>query len=362
MLAPDAAHAVDGTWQGPGNQWTTGANWSSTRDVPDGTATFTNAAPTSVTIPNTASIGTIQFTAAAPAYSFAVNLALFEINGAGIVNNSAAAPSFTNNGAMTFTNASSAGNSTILNNTGGFTLSFTDSATAGNATITTNPFSLTQFTSNATGGNAQLINDGSLQFFNASTAGAANISGIGVASFNNTSTAGSARITNTTAVFNDSSTAGNATISGGTVLFNNTSRAGTATITGPIITFNDTSSADNAIIRNLSGLVFQNASTAGNATISTENGLTTRFADTSSGGTARFITSVGSAVDISALTSGGTTAGSIERACNYRRGSKSLTVGSNILSTEVSGVIQDGGNAGGTGGSLVKVGTGTLTL
>src|SRR5262245_6382268 len=201
-----------------------------------------------------------------------------------------------------------------------------------------------------------------LQFFNASTAGAANISGIGVASFNNTSTAGSARITNTTAVFNDSSTAGNATISGGTVLFNNTSRAGTATITGPIITFNDTSSADNAIIRNLSGLVFQNASTAGNATISTENGLTTRFVDTSSGGTARFITSAGSAVDISALTSGGTTTGSIEGAGNYRLGSKSLTVGSNNLSTEVSGSIQDGGDSGGTGGSLVKVGSGTLTL
>src|SRR5215510_12477148 len=87
-------------------------------------------------------------------------MALFEINGAGIVNNSAAAPSFTNNGAMTFTNASSAGNSVILNNTGGFTLSFTDSATAGNATITTNPFSLTQFASNATGGNAQLITNG----------------------------------------------------------------------------------------------------------------------------------------------------------------------------------------------------------
>src|SRR5262245_44261268 len=360
MLAPDAAHAVDGTWRGPGNQWTTGTNWSSSPDVPDGTATFTNnAAPASVTISNTiTSIGAIQFTAAAPAYSFAVNMALFEINGAGIVNNSAAAPSFTNNGAMTFTNASSAGNSVILNNTGGFTLSFTDSATAGNATITTNPFSLTQFASNATGGNAQLINDGSLQFFNASTAGAANISGIGVASFNNTSTAGSARITNTTAVFNDSSTAGNATISGGTVPFNNTSRAGTATITGPIITFNDTSSADNAIIRNLRGLVFQNASTAGNATISTENGLTTRFADTSSGGTARFITSAGSAVDISALTSGGTTAGSIEGAGNYRLGSKSLTVGSNNLSTEVSGAIQDGGNDG----SLVKVGTGTLML
>src|SRR5262245_17555059 len=34
MLAPDAAHAVDGTWQGPGNQWTTGHHASSSPDVP----------------------------------------------------------------------------------------------------------------------------------------------------------------------------------------------------------------------------------------------------------------------------------------------------------------------------------------
>jgi autotransporter-associated beta strand protein len=235
MLAPDPAHATDGTWQGPGNQWTTGTNWSSNPDVPDGTATFTNnAAPASVTISTPASIGTIQFTAAAPAYSFAVNLALFEINGAGIVNNSAFAPSFTNNGAMTFVNASSAGNSVILNNTGGFTLSFTDTATAGNATITTNPFSLTQFSSNATGGNARLITNA-----------------LGIVDFSGTS--------------------------------------------GP----------------------------AGNNQV---------------------------------------TAGSIEGAGSYRLGGNQLTVGSNNLSTAVSGTIEDGGTFGGSGASLVKVGTGTLTL
>jgi autotransporter-associated beta strand protein len=43
-------------------------------------------------------------------------------------------------------------------------------------------------------------------------------------------------------------------------------------------------------------------------------------------------------------------------------GSKTLTVGRNNLSTTVSGVIQDGGENGGIGGSLTKVGTGTLTL
>ena len=56
------------------------------------------------------------------------------------------------------------------------------------------------------------------------------------------------------------------------------------------------------------------------------------------------------------------TAGSIEGAGSYFLGSKTLTVGSNNLSTEVSGTIADGGSSGGTGGSLVKVGSGTLTL
>ena len=37
-----------------------------------------------------------------------------------------------------------------------------------------------------------------------------------------------------------------------------------------------------------------------------------------------------------------------------------MTVGGNNLSTEVSGAIQDGGLFGGSGGSLVKTGTGAL--
>jgi hypothetical protein len=54
--------------------------------------------------------------------------------------------------------------------------------------------------------------------------------------------------------------------------------------------------------------------------------------------------------------------GSIEGAGSYLLGSKALTVGPNNLSTEVSGIIADGGSNGGTGGALIKVGTGTLTL
>ena len=85
VVAPGAAHAVDGTWTGPGSEWTVGTNWSSTPTVPDNTATFTNniGAPTSVTISNNAAINTIEFDAAAPAYSFTVqNGATFTIKAA----------------------------------------------------------------------------------------------------------------------------------------------------------------------------------------------------------------------------------------------------------------------------------------
>ena len=34
MLGPGAAHAVDGTWTGPGGEWTTGTNWSSSPTRP----------------------------------------------------------------------------------------------------------------------------------------------------------------------------------------------------------------------------------------------------------------------------------------------------------------------------------------
>ena len=109
MLVPETAHALDGNWQGPGAEWTIGTNWSSSPNVPDGTATFTNnGAPTSVTISNSESINTIQFTAVAPAYSFTVtNGATFTINN-GIANNSSSLPTFSIDSSATL---SFAGNS-----------------------------------------------------------------------------------------------------------------------------------------------------------------------------------------------------------------------------------------------------------
>ena len=54
--------------------------------------------------------------------------------------------------------------------------------------------------------------------------------------------------------------------------------------------------------------------------------------------------------------------GSLEGAGITSLGSKNLSVGGNNLTTTYSGIIRDGGYSGATGGSLTKVGTGTLTL
>jgi hypothetical protein len=215
--------------------------------VPLNTATFSN---TNLTISSNTSINTIQFNAAAPAYSFTINpFTIFSINGAGISNSSAFAPTFTNNLGLMFFNSGTAANAAITNNGG---ISFLGSSSAGNSTI---------------------INNG-----------------------------------------------------GGPTL----------------VSFSDTS-------------------TAGNATITTNGGAQTQFTSNSDGGNARFITNAGGTVDFSGssgpLGDGNISAGSIEGAGTYQLGTNRLIVGSNNLSTTVSGSIQDSGN-----GSFTKTGAGTLTL
>jgi len=58
----------------------------------------------------------------------------------------------------------------------------------------------------------------------------------------------------------------------------------------------------------------------------------------------------------------GVTIGSIEGSGLVFLGAFKMSVGSNNASTTFSGLIQDGGGNGGTGGSLTKIGTGKLVL
>ncbi len=181
----------------------------------------------------------------------------------------------------------------------------------------------------------------------------------------NSNTSGITSITNTLGItrFRNATTAGGMTIlnlDGGTE-FHDTSSAGTANITNSgtgFLTFFDSSTAGHAAITNSFSLVFLGNSTAGHATINTLSGGRTTFIGSASGGHAAFTTAAGGTFDISGLSGGtpGMTAGSIAGAGSWVLGGKKLTVGSLNTDTTVSGVIS------GSGGSLVKVGTGTLTL
>jgi autotransporter-associated beta strand protein len=236
-------------------------------------------------------------------------------------------------------NLPSAGNATITNNAGG-TIEFSNASTAGSATITNN-WGL-QFLSASTAGSATITNNRGIGFYDTSTAGNAAITINGTLSFNNASSAGSATITNS-----------------GSLGFSHTSTAGNANITNNNnLVFHYTSTADNANITNNSLLSFYDTSTAGNAAITNNDFL--QFRDTSTAGIAALVNNAGGTVDFSNSTGpngdGRLSAGSIAGAGSYLLGANELTVGSNNLSTEVSGVIS------GAGGSLVKVGTGILTL
>jgi autotransporter-associated beta strand protein len=358
-LAILPAAAQNATWNNPATvggptagtfDFNAAANWN-TNAVPADTATFGASATSDLSFSSFAtSIGGWTFTAAAAAYTF-TNDRIVGFTGNGIVvNGGSVSITNTTGGTLQFFNTSTAGNAAITNNN---TLDFLDSSTAGNATITNASGGLMAFVNSSTAGNASITNDGSLQFVDTSTGGNATITNNNFMAFFLTSTAGGATITNNAFIqFNDSTSAGNATINSnpGAVTFTNSSTAGNATLTaafGGLISFTDTS-------------------LGGNATIITNTGGLTQFVTNANPDNARLITNTGGIVDFSATSglvgNGQISAGSIEGAGTYNLGSNQLTVGGNNLSTSVSGTISDGGSLGGTGASLVKVGTGTLTL
>ncbi|MDQ2867296.1 MAG: autotransporter domain-containing protein [Verrucomicrobiota bacterium] len=285
-------------------------------------------------------------------------------------------------GSTVFHDTSTAGSATITNNggivvgaDGGFT-EFFDTSTGGSATITNNgatvsgafggftKFHDTSSASSATitnnGGTVSGAGSGSTKFFDASTASSATINNngptvsgasIGVTDFNQSSTAGSATINN-----NGSTVSGS---SGGFTDFFNASTAGSATINnnggtvsgggGGFTDFHDTSAAGSATL-------IANGGTNGGG------GGQILFLNDSTGGTARVEVFGNGSLDISKHNLPGVTIGSLQGTGNVFLGAENLTVGGNNLSTTFSGVIQDGGFGGGTGGSLTKIGTGTLAL
>ncbi|WP_369723044.1 autotransporter domain-containing protein [Bradyrhizobium sp. LLZ17] len=291
----------------------------------------------------------------------------------------AGSAAITNNtyGQLIFSDTSSAANANITSGYYGF-VGFDNSSTAGSATININSNGGTlNFHGTSTAGSATITNAGNAIFYDTSTAGSATINNSGMLSFYGLSTAGNAVITNTNLTnFNQASTAGTAGITNNGVLsFGGSSTAASATITNNVATYFDgASTAGSAAITNTYNLVFSGTSTAGNAVITNNGGGifnnsvgTTTFQGNSTAGNAQLINNDPSAVFDFSGSSGPNgdnklSAGSIAGDGTFYLGANELTVGSNNLSTTVSGVIADGGYSGGAGGSLVKIGTGTLTL
>ncbi|MCS3897205.1 autotransporter-associated beta strand protein [Bradyrhizobium japonicum USDA 38] len=364
-----------------------------------GSATITNNGDMSFSNASTAGSATINNTSDYMHAQYAyLNFYDSSTAGSATINNAISST-------INFHDTSTAGSATITNVSPGF-LNFLNSSTAGNATIT-NSGSI-DFWNSSSAGSATIDNLGSIAFFDSASAGSAHITGGGIGflntstagnatiinssggvSFVNSSTAGNATIVNNlyqSVGFHDSSTAGSATITNnGSMQFSNQATGGHATITNAsTIWFVDTSTADNATIVNYGSTSFRDTSTAGSATITNNLWLTftnqatagsaaitnssnVLFSGTTNAGNAQLINSTSGAVVDFSSTSGANgdhklTAGSLAGSGTFSLGGNQLTVGSNDLSTNVTGVIADGGSAGGTGASLVKVGTGRLTL
>lgn len=188
---------------------------------------------------------------------------------------------------------------------------------------------------------------GTLNFNGSSSGGGAGVvyNITGAVNFNDAASAGSATYTVSGPggflALDDSSTAGGATVTvsgGSTMCFCNDATAGTANIT---------------VTGSGSTLQFSNNTAAGAATITGGTGATVQFLVDGLASAARYI-GAGGTLDASSLTTIGL--GSIEGSGTIDLGSAALTVGGANLSTTFSGVVE------GAGGSLVKTGTGTLTL
>lgn len=113
---------------------------------------------------------------------------------------------------------------------------------------------------------------------------------------------------------------------------------------------------------NQASLSFVDTATAGALQITNQHRVI--FRDESSAGDATIVNNAGGAVEIADLTADGIAVGSLSGDGTVYLGSKTLTLGGLGKNDTVGGIIADGGSSGGggTGGSLVKIGAGTLTL
>jgi len=395
LAAQRHSFAGSATWgTNPLNgDWNTAANWmpNTVPNGPSDVATFGMSDVTNLSINTTAAeVDRIVFNSGAAPFTITVDSGNGIVNlfltGAGVVNNSGVVQSLNGGGqaAIFMSNSATAGNLTSFGADGGGFV-FTESASAGSASFVVNSVGIFQ---------------AYLDFWDTSTAAEAaiTVSNFGYASFGDFTTAANAVFTAVTGgfiLFGTTSTADHAvatcsgapgTIGSGIVFTQfataaqgrfTANGATTSSDAGSYIQFSDsTTAADAAFIisggtvQDAAGAVmtFFGSASAGNATITVNGGSgggeggTLFFNGQSDGGTASLALFGNGQLDIAGHGHRLLTVGSLEGDGLVFLGARALAVGSNSGSTTFSGIIQNGGSGGGTGGSLTKVGTGTLTL
>ena len=424
VLSAQTSQAGSATWlANPAtNHWNNANNWTAggPPNGPSDIATFATSNTTGVLHTADVEVSGIVFNSGASAFTITTGAtATLTIIGAGVTDNAAAAESFATTGSSTastvggqifFLNSATAGtamftnNAATIENAGGGSTQFFGNARAGHGTFTNKRLSgsdaqsgFTEFHNSSSAQNGTFINEGGsgtlpfggTLFNDTSTAANAIITNEGLDSgitvFSNSSTAASSTINNNAAlapfygrtIFNDDSTAATCTINnlGGTA----------ANIAGGRLFFdyngdpNSTASAGNATINNYGGTVnsaFGSATefsggTAGNATLIANGGSNGGgggfiiFDEYGDGGLARVELFGNGFLELFNLFVPNVTIGSLEGSGLVFLGGNTLGIGSNNLSTTFSGVISNQDPFGIYGpliGSIIKVGTGTLTL
>jgi len=336
FILPTVTYAGSAQWNlnPTSSDWNTAENWTPTT-VPNGPAdiaTFAFSNTTNVSISADTEANAMTFTPGASSFTFTAttSVSLF-LTGAGITNNSGTIQNFV-----------------TANPNGLFLIEFENSARAGSQTVFTNQ-----------GGGLLEASPGLIFFRDTSTADNAMF-------FNNGSTISDTDGGNTH--FFETSTAANGT-------FTNNGGAASGLFAGGGTAFHATSTADNATFTNNGGIVsdagggytvFYDTSTADAATLIANGGINGGLGGTifleqdSIGGTSRIELFGDGNLDIGGHNAPSVTIGSIEgdETTSVFLGANNLTVGSNNLSTPFFGVIQDSG----FGGSLTKIGGGTLIL
>ncbi|MBA3832738.1 MAG: autotransporter-associated beta strand repeat-containing protein [Chthoniobacterales bacterium] len=251
----------------------------------------------------------------------------FIIQGTGISNNSGVIQNFV----ATTDNTGSSGSFQFgIDATAGDSTTFITAA----ATVSGGLPAIVQFVDEANAGSATIINNGAI------LSGATG----GETDFWNTTKGDRANITNKAGVVSGAT--------GGTTFFTFSASAEEAIITSEGAATNGAAGGKTA---------FQSRSRATHATLIANGGINggtggvIEFTDSSDGGTAQVKVFGDGNLDISAHNPVPVVIGSLEGDGEVLLGPQELSIGANNLSTTFSGVIQDSG-------SVVKTGTGTLTL